>query len=219
MKKIGIALTELLTASMLLSVATFATFGDFNVNGISHQNTQTQRLNIIKNITSNIRQAAYIHESDYEVIIPTKTSFTHVFNAMNAIAFIIKNTQEPSSYSGIVYSIIPEYEWNGGDSEKFVMIKTIIEKIDKNESSDENIIDWSSGKSFIIADNLKPAYFKNMKYNTFIINSANNMVDFAMIAKSDGLYFPSYYGWKNIDDSDKISSVVPESNLSYQTMQ
>lgn len=220
MKKIGTTITEFIAVSTVLSFATFSTienipgyenFEDKIIQNISSENIN-KRNTIIKDISQTLRKALKVCPIDYEIVIPTQSTITHVFNGLNSIAFLISDSN--NKYKGIVYSVIPEYEWYGSGSEtvdqKFLLIQTVIDDPSLNNLKEESLFDWSAGKSDIMAKGLKPALFNKLEYSAFIISPNQDKIDFSLVAKQDGLYFPSYYGEKEVNDTKYISSVILE---------
>lgn len=233
MTKAGVTLIEMLTAVVILSIITIPTIdllssfvtieSQFNADIKAKQH----ELNITEKMVQSIRPAAYVYKDNSTLTIPTQNGSTSVVNGVDSIAVLIPQfkadgtitmpSATTTTFQGIAFSIIPESSWDGSSSSKFVLVQTIFNstdldiKIDTNDPiliQDDPTTEWSTGNSYLLAANLKPGYFDNFLGDAFIISENRDAIEFALVSKADGLYFPSSSSSISIDDTGQISSVM-----------
>jgi|GEM_PF-1878565 len=208
-----------LMAKMIISEDTF----NNDINSKEYKTAVTEKLIAI------IMPGDYLYKTNTSITIPAKDSSTSVNVTIGAQAVAVLTPKFNSdgtlnmpstnitSYKGTAFSIIPESAWNGVSSSKYVLVETVLDDtslnlaIDPNDSLKINTdppIDWSQGKSFVIATNLKPATFTNQSA-AFSSNTERSSLQFAFVPKADGLYFPDSQlnSAQTIDDSVYITSV------------
>lgn len=219
MKKKAVTLLEMLIVSVIISLITVATIDMTAQMAISEVTFNTDikakqdKINIIDKVTSTCREGTYIYEEGTGIILPGKNYPVYGNIGMNTIAVLVpkfnddgnllKPTSSTTSFKGIAYSFVNEYYFTGKTSTKYVLIETIFDDENLNLTVDVNdplkimetpVNDWSSGKSYIIAQNLIPAVFSFMNTSAFLINEEKNEINLALIPSAKGLYFPSNYG-------------------------
>lgn len=232
MKKKGITLLEVLVAAVVMAIIIIPTIdfmssfvkaeADFN----SSIKNKEDKLNLSDKIAGYLKPASYIYQTGTTLTIPTSSSTTTVKNGQNSIAFLIPEfntdgtlvmpTSTTTKFTGVAFSIIPEEIWDGKNTEKYMLIQTNFKSstlylpTDTNDSlilTASPPLNWSTGSSYIMADNLKPAIFDNMGTNAFNIASSRDKATFAFIPKADYLYFPSNSGQKTLDDSEYLTNI------------
>ena len=202
-----------LMSSMVASQADFA--GNLKAKQI--------KLNVTERITSNIREGSYIYPDGASLTIPTMTSSTSVTVGNQTVAVLVptfnadgtvnySNSTGKTSFKGVAYSIIPESTWNSGSSGEYVLVETIfntqlsVDTEDTLDLTESATVDWASGSSYALADNLMPANQTIMGSTAFDID--DNIITFGLVPEGTTTYFPSSSGTAQVDDTPYISSVV-----------
>lgn len=231
MKHKAITLIEALIISVIVAVVTLSTIDIISKMFVAENTfneditSQENKTAVTEKIITAMMPGSYLYRVNTPLIIPTKIGNTEVYVGTQTVAVLcpefasdgslIMPTTGTTTFTGTAFSIIPETTWNGGKSGKYVLIQTILNDqslnlaVDPNDTLKINIdppTNWSQGKSFIIATNLKPGQFSNLT-NVFTLNSQRNSLQFAFVPTASGLYFPSPNSSQPIDDSKFISSV------------
>ena len=232
MKK-GFTLLEILITSVILAIMTISTvsfmssFVTAEVNFNNDINNKQDKINLYERLSDDLKQAAYIYKDNVVLTIPTQSSTRTITNTVNAIAVLVPKfnsdgtlvmlTPTTTKFSGIAFSIIPESAWNGGNSSKYVLIQTIFDDNSLNIAADSNdslvIIaspptNWGTGKSYLIADNLKPARFTQMGQDAFYPSDKRDSIEFGFIPKDGAIYYPSPSGTKTLNDDQFVTNIV-----------
>lgn len=172
-------------------------------------------------ITSKIREAANRYNNGVVITLPAEGASVQVTTGNEAVAVFVPkfdssgNVEQPSSsttsFKGIAFSIIPEADWNGGTSGKYVLIETNYD-INLATASDDPLkitstlpSDWSSGKSYLIAKDFVPANLSTMGTKAFDVQ--DDLVTFAFVPTPNAIYFASDNGVKNIDDKAYLNTI------------
>ncbi|OGI16568.1 MAG: hypothetical protein A2287_04610 [Candidatus Melainabacteria bacterium RIFOXYA12_FULL_32_12] len=227
--KNAVTLVEVIMVLVLMSILIIPTIDLMSSMMISQadfvKNLQSKqvKLNITERITSGIREGSYIYPDSTSLTIPTMSSTTNVNIEDQAIAVLVpvftssgsveySNATGKTSFKGVAYSILPQSTWNGGNSNKYVLVETIYNTQISTNSEDpleltgNATINWGSGTSYLLADNLEPANQTVMGTNAFDIN--NNIITFGFVPGGTATYFPSSSGTNQLDDTPYVSSVV-----------
>lgn len=232
MNKKGFSLIEAIVASAILGIMMVSTV-DFMSSFMLAESTfnneisnKQNKLNLFERLSSSIKPASYVYQPDTSLIIPTQSSTTYVKNEVNAIAVLVPKFNADGTlkmagtnitqFSGVAFSIIPRKTWDGTNSNKYVLVQTILDDSTMNIATDPNdslqimaipTPNWSTGKSYLLADDLKPATTYNMGDNAFSTEADRDKIKFSFIPKADGTYFPSTAGTEMIDDNQYMMSV------------
>lgn len=225
-------LMEALIVSVIIAIVALPTIDLMSKMVVSEDtfnndiNSKENKTAVTEKIITSVMPASYIYPANKYIIIPRNSgNYVSVATNRQTLAVLIPKflsdgslnmpSSTQTSFKGIAFSIIPESIWNGGNSSKYVLVQTVIDDPSFNLTIDPNDtlkittsppINWSQGKSFIIATNLKPAVFTNQTM-AFNPNSLRNSLQFSFVPMADGLYFSSAYGSKTINDSKFVSSV------------
>lgn len=172
-------------------------------------------------ITTKIREASSRYNNGVSINIPVENASVAVITGNESIAVFVPkfdssgNVEQPTpsttNFKGIAFSIIPEADWNGGSSGKYVLMET---NYDVNLATDANDplkitstlpSDWSSGKSYLIAKDFVPANLSTMGIKAFDVQ--DDLVTFAFVPTPNAVYFASANGVKNIDDKAYLNTI------------
>ncbi|MCK5177667.1 MAG: hypothetical protein KAQ92_08125, partial [Candidatus Aenigmarchaeota archaeon] len=172
-----------------------------------------------------IREASIVYKYDINpyIMIPVGGYSHYIYPEQEAVAVLVPkfdsigNLVQPSAnkttFKAVAFSLLPKYyiSWNDYDDEDtFVLLETNAEfdldvKIsDPFERTEDLPIDWSSGESYIVGDNFRPASMVNLNNKAFKVE--DDIVNFAFVPHEGYVYFPSWYGYKTVDDSQYIRS-------------
>jgi len=172
-------------------------------------------------ITTKIREAASRYNNDVSITLPVEDASVQVMTGNESIAVFVPkfdasgNVLQPSSsttsFKGIAFSIIPEADWDGSSSGKYVLIETNYD-VDLTTSSEDPLkitsslpADWSGGKSYLIAKDFVPATLSTMGTRSFDVQ--DDLVTFAFVPTPKAIYFASANGAKNVDDKAYLNTV------------
>ena len=115
------------------------------------------------------------------------------------------------AFTAIAFSLIPEADWNGEASGKYVLIETNYDVSLTTDSDDPLKIigtlpsNWSSGKSYLIAKDFLPANLSTMGTKAFDVQ--DDLVTFAFVPTPNAVYFASANGVENINDRAYLAAV------------
>jgi len=206
-----------LMSKMIISEDTFN-------NDISSKEYKTA---VTEKLTAILMPGGYLYNTNTTITIPTKNASSDVTIGAQTVAVLTPKFNSDGtlnmpasnvvSFTGTAFSIMSESVWSGSNSSKYVLVETVLDDsslnlaVDPNDSLKINTApptNWSQGKSFVIATNLKPATFANQSA-AFSLDTSRNSVQFAFVPKADGLYFPDSQlnSTLTINDSSYISSV------------
>ncbi|MDD3012077.1 MAG: hypothetical protein PHC34_00040 [Candidatus Gastranaerophilales bacterium] len=234
MKYKAMTLMEALIVAVIIAIVTLPTI-DLLAKMIISEDTFNNDINskeyktaVTEKLIATLMPGNYLYTNNTSITIPSKNDTdVNVTIGTQAIAVLTPKfnsdgtlnmpSTSSTSFKGTAFSIMPESVWNGGSSSKYVLVETVLDNsslnlaIDPNDSLKINTFpptDWSEGKSFVIATNLKPATFTNQSA-AFIQDTPRSSVQFAFVPKADGLYFPdSQLGsTQTINDSVYVTSV------------
>jgi hypothetical protein len=232
MKYKAMTLMEALIVAVIIALVTLPTI-DLMAKMIVSEDTFNSDISskeyktaVTEKLTAALMPGGYLYNTNTSISIPVKNGTTNATIGAQAIAVLTPKfnsdgtlnmpASNTTSFEGTAFSIVPESVWDGSNSSKYVLVETILDSSNLNLAVDPNDYlkintdpptDWSQGKSFIIAKDLKPATFANQT-TAFILNTSRNSVQFAFVPKADGLYFPdSQTNTTTINDSTHISSV------------
>lgn len=232
MNKKGFSLIEAIVASAVLGIMMVSTI-DFMSSFMVAESTfnneianRQDKLNLLERLSSSIKPATYVYKPDTTIYIPTQNSTTSVTNNVNAIAVLVPKFNADGTlkmagtnitqFSGVAFSIIPRKTWDGTNSNKYVLLQTILDNSSLDISTDPNdslqimvvpTTNWANGKSYVLADDLMPATTTNMGNDAFATETDRDKVKFSFIPKANGTYFPSDSGTEMIDDNQYMMSV------------
>ena len=226
--KSGISLTEAIIVCLMTSILTLSA-----VEMISHafgsqvavsKNVKARQYknNLSERISSKIKEGSKPYYSTLSLYIPIREYSYSVQPEVDSLAVLIPkfNTDgsivQPSTnvttFIGVAFSIVPQYMVDPNkDTNSYVMVETTVEFDLVSSASDPVVInqtlptDWSGGESYVLAENLLPATFKNLGTEAFDVEG--DQVNFAFVPASGNIYFPSYYGTKTIDDSQYLTRI------------
>lgn len=194
----------------------------FNQQAIYNNDVQAKQAKNISNerILSKIREAASVYNENVIIDIPLESSTYKITTGEDSIAVMVPkfdstgNVSQPTStstnFTGIAFSIIPESNWNGKSNGKYVLIETNFD-ITLNTTAADPLkitqslpLNWTSGESYLIAENLEPANLSYMGQKAFDIEG--DLVTFAFVPNPNCVYFGSPDGSKTINDKPFLAS-------------
>lgn len=194
----------------------------FEEHATYNDDIQAKQSKMISNerITTKIREGANIYGNGTVLTIPTQISSTSVTTGNRAVAVLVPqfdsagNLIQPSgtttSFKGVAFSIITQSQWDGTSGD-YVLIETEYNVNLTIDSTDSLLVsgtlpnNWSTGKSYLIEKDLKPATFTTMGTQAF--NVQGNIVTFAFVPTPKAIYFASTSGVANIDDRLYLNTV------------
>jgi len=216
-------LITLVISSILLIGAIDMTAFLFNQNVTFNNDVQAMQSKTIsaERITTKIREAASRYDNGIVITLPVEGASVQVTTGNESIAVFVPkfdssgNVEQPTSsttsFKGIAFSIIPEADWNGGTSGKYVLIETNYDVNLATAANDPLKItaslpnNWSSGQSYLIAKDFVPANLSTMGIKAFDVQ--DDLVTFAFVPTPDAIYFASSDGAENIDDKAYLTAV------------
>jgi len=225
--KKGVSLPEAIIVCFMTAILTLSA-----VEIISHafgsqvainKNVRTKQYknNISERISSKIKEGSKpyysalslsisINEYNYSVQ-PEVNSLAVLIPKFNTDGSIVQPSTGVTTFKGVAFSIIPKniVEPNASETDTYVIVETTAEFDLASSLSDPVVIneslptDWGDGESYVLAENLKPAYFTVLGGEAFDVEG--DQVNFAFIPVSGNIYFPSNIGSLTIDDGQYIT--------------
>lgn len=175
----------------------------------------------LERISTKIREASTVYNKGTSIAIPAEGSSVSVTTGTESLAVfipkfdssgnIIQPSSSSTSFTGIAFSIIPEADWNGGDSGNYVLIETNCDFTLTTASNDPLKVistypsDWSGGNSYLISKDFVPASLSTMETDAF--NVQDNIVTYAFVPTPKAIYFASDEGVENIQDEAYLTTV------------
>ena len=220
--KSGITLTEavivcLITGFLAISAADMISSSFESEIAYSKNIRARQYKNVISEmISSQVKEASKAYYHPLTLSIPFKSNTYTVLPEENSLAVLIPkfdsngNIIQPSSgtttFTGIAFSIISDPDKNDGS---YILIETNTEFNLATNLNDPFVLtgslptDWGTGTTYVIADNLIPAFFTNLGNNEFDVEG--DMVNFAFVPKNGNIYFSSNAGSLSINDGEYLT--------------
>ena len=225
----GFNLIELVIVCLITSLLTLATVevanNAFEAQAGHNLNTRAkQNKNAIsERISSKIKETSKAYYSPLAVSIPLGGSIYSLTAEQECLAVIIPKFDEfgdliqPSAgtttFTGVAFSIILDPDKDDGTyvlvetNAEFDLATNLSDPVTLTDAQAETMpTDWSSGESFVLADNLSPGNFATLGGTAFNVDVlSKDRVDFAFVPYKGKVYFPSSSGTVNIDDTGYLT--------------
>lgn len=222
----GFTLSELLVVSLMTAMVTLASIDmiaqcfQVEVSYNKYLKAKQTKNNISGRIINKIKETTKTYYNGTSLQIPISGTVVSVDAENETLAVllpkfdsngdIIQPNSNTTTFKAVAFSVIAKSVIDSNaENDTFVLVETSTE-FDLTVTLDNPLYiqdslptDWSSGKSQVLADNLRPANFENLYHTLFDIEG--DMVNFAFVPKDGYVYFPSSQGTESIDDSEYIT--------------
>lgn len=226
--KKGFSLLETLMVTLIMGFLLLATMdmlsSAFNAQAHLEKDIKTKQSKVIasEKIVSIAREASAALYSTSTLTIPVKSSIITVTPENQSLAIfvpkfdsngaVIRPTSSSTSFEAIAYSIVPKSYWDSTStgSSDYILVETHMDvnlattAIDALKITQTLPSDFSSGVTYLLAEDFKPAQMT--KIGTTAFDVEGDMVSFSLVPRDGFVYFPSSNGTITVDDSRYLTS-------------